>query len=189
MHLCFSHALDRRRQLKSRARPVSRASACGWRRKITYNKLQVVTGLATLQSAVQDLSSAYLTHTNTVIGKARNSALEPLTLANPFGGDIFRARPAIAAPNADNGESKKRKRHFDKNAPKRPVTPYFLYMHTARPQIAAEMPPNHTAKGITNEGLRRWVEMKPEEREVSSLPPTQSHMPSTYELPYEDVEL
>lgn len=31
---------------------------------------QVVTGLATLQSAVQDLSRAYIAHTNTVIGKA-----------------------------------------------------------------------------------------------------------------------
>ncbi|KAL8894218.1 MAG: hypothetical protein Q9207_008534, partial [Kuettlingeria erythrocarpa] len=36
---------------------------------------QVVTGLATLQSAVQDLSRAYIAHTNTVIGKGAGSSL------------------------------------------------------------------------------------------------------------------
>ncbi len=76
-----------------------------------------------------------------------------------------------SAPNADKGESKKRKRAgYDKNAPKRPVTPYFLYMQTARLQIAAEMAPSYTAKEIANEATRRWKEMKPEEREVSPLP-------------------
>lgn len=94
-----------------------------------------------------------------------------MTLANPLGGDIFGARPATPAPNADNGESKKRKRApHDKNAPKRPVTPYFLYMQTARLQIAAEMAPSYTAKEVAEEGTRRWNEMKPEEREVGSLP-------------------
>ena len=88
------------------------------------------------------------------------------------------ARPAISVPNADKGESKKRKSPFhDKNAPKRPVTPYFLYMQTARLQIAAELAPNYTAKEIANEGTARWNEMKPEEREVSSISPL--HLPST----------
>lgn len=97
--------------------------------------------------------------------------MELLTLANPLGGDIFGARPATPALNADNGESKKRKRApHDKNAPKRPVTPYFLYMQTARLQIAAEMAPSYTAKEVAEEGTRRWNEMKPEEREVSSRP-------------------
>ncbi len=134
-------------------------------------KTQVVTGLATLQSAVQDLSRAYIAHTNTVIGKAPNTSLELLSLTNPLGGDIFGAHVATPGPtpNVDGGETKKRKRApHDKNAPKRPVTPYFLYMQTARPQIAAEMEPGHTAKEVADEGTMRWNEMAAEEREVRS---------------------
>lgn len=140
----------------------------------TQNQLiiipQVVTGLSTLQSAVQDLSRAYIAHTNTVIGKAPGSSLELLSLANPLGSDnvFFGGRTATPGPNLDVAEGKKRKRApHDKNAPKRPVTPYFLYMQTARSLIAAEMEPSHSAKEVADEGTRRWNEMPLKEREVS----------------------
>lgn len=132
---------------------------------------QVVTGLATLQSAVQDLSRAYIAHTNTVIGKGSGSALELMSVANPLGpGDnvLFTGRTATPGPNAEAAESKKRKRApHDKFAPKRPVTPYFLYMQTARSEISSEMPPGHTAKQVADEGTKRWLEMLAEEKEVS----------------------
>ena len=134
---------------------------------------QVVTGLATLQSAVQDLSRAYIAHTNTVIGKGSGSALELMSVANPLGpGEnvLFAGRTATPGPNVEGGESKKRKRApHDKNAPKRPVTPYFLYMQTARSEISSEMPPGHTAKQVADEGTKRWLEMPAEEKEVSDL--------------------
>ena len=132
---------------------------------------QVVTGLATLQSAVQDLSRAYIAHTNTVIGKSPGSSLELLNLAGPLGGEnlIFGNRAATPAPPAEGGESKKRKRApHDKNAPKRPVTPYFLYMQTARGEIAKEMEPGHSAKEVADEGTRRWLSMPKKEKEVSN---------------------
>ena len=131
---------------------------------------QVVTGLATLQSAVQDLSRAYIAHTNTVIGKSPGSSLELLNLAGPLSGEnvIFGNRAATPGPNTDGGESKKRKRApHDKNAPKRPVTPYFLYMQTARAEIAKEMEPGHTAKEVADEGTRRWLSMPQKEKDVS----------------------
>lgn len=131
---------------------------------------QVVTGLSTLQSAVQDLSRAYIAHTNTVIGKAPGSSLELLSLTNPLGSDnvFFGGRTATPGPTLDVTEGKKRKRApHDKNAPKRPVTPYFLYMQTARSLIAGEMEPSHSAKEVADEGTRRWNDMPPEEREVS----------------------
>ena len=131
---------------------------------------QVVTGLATLQSAVQDLSRAYIAHTNTVIGKSPGSTLELLNLAGPLGGEnvIFGNRAATPGPNVEGGESKKRKRApHDKNAPKRPVTPYFLYMQTARGEIAKEMEPGHTAKEVADEGTKRWLAMPKKEKEVS----------------------
>ena len=132
---------------------------------------KVVTGLATLQSAVQDLSRAYIAHTNTVIGKGSGSALELMSVANPLGpGEnvLFTGRTATPGPIMEGPESKKRKRApHDKNAPKRPVTPYFLYMQTARSEISSEMPLGHTAKQVADEGTKRWLEMPAEEKEVS----------------------
>ena len=131
---------------------------------------QVVTGLATLQSAVQDLSRAYIAHTNTVIGKGSGSALELMNVANPLGpgeNTLFAGRTATPGPNVEGGDNKKRKRApHDKNAPKRPVTPYFLYMQTARSEIASEMPAGHTAKQVADEGTKRWLEMPKEQKEV-----------------------
>ena len=135
---------------------------------------QVVTGLATLQSAVQDLSRAYIAHTNTVIGKGPSAQPELLNF-NPLGGEpLFGNRGMTPIPNVEAGESKKRKRApHDKNAPKRPVTPYFLYMQTARSIIANEMPAGHTAKQVADEGTRRWLSMSEEEKKVILFPAAQ----------------
>lgn len=123
----------------------------------------VVTGLATLQSAVSDLSRAYIAHTDTVIGKGNASSLEQLNISNPLGGEngLFGGRGPTPAPTAEAPpEGKKRKRApHDKNAPKRALTPFFLYLQTARPALAAEMGSGHTAKEVQDEGGRRWREM------------------------------
>ena len=133
---------------------------------------QVVTGLATLQAAVQDLSRAYIAHTNTVIGKGPGSSLELMNLTNPLGVDesLFRvaATPAPGAVTDGEGGKKKRKRApHDTNAPKRALTPYFLYMQTARPLIASQMKPGYKAKEVADEGTRRWAAMPKAEKEVS----------------------
>lgn len=132
---------------------------------------KVVTGLATLQSAVQDLSRAYIAHTNTVIGKGTGSSLELLNFANPLGGEtgLFSGRVATPAPALEQGEVKKRKRApHDKNAPKRPITPYFLYMSYAREGIAKDMGSGASAKQVADEGTQRWNTMADEEKLVSS---------------------
>ncbi|KAL9046237.1 MAG: hypothetical protein Q9214_000879 [Letrouitia sp. 1 TL-2023] len=132
--------------------------------------LKVVTGLATLQSAVQDLSRAYIAHTSAVIGKGPNSSLELLNLANPLGENgLFSGRLATPGPTGEQTEGKKRKRApHDKNAPKRPVTPYFLYMQTARPLIGNQMEPGYTAKQVADEGTRRWNAMGQKEKDLWS---------------------
>lgn len=161
--------------LETTYKPINSSIVAGARdptRIQLITMFQVVTGLSTLQSAVQDLSRAYIAHTNTVIGKAPGSSLELLSLANPLGSDnvFFGGRAATPGPSLDVVEGKKRKRApHDKNAPKRPVTPYFLYMQTARSLIAGEMEPSHSAKEVADEGTRRWNDMPPEEREVSLL--------------------
>ena len=132
---------------------------------------KVVTGLATLQSAVSDLSRAYIAHTDTVLGRGNASSLEQLAISNTLSGEngLFGGRGPTPAPTTEPPpEGKKRKRApHDKNAPKRALTPFFLYLQTARPAIAAEMGPGHTAKEVQDEGGRRWREMSDEKKSVS----------------------
>ena len=129
---------------------------------------KVVTRLAALQSAIQDLSRAYIAHTNTVISKGSGSPLELLNLTFPLLGEnaLLAARNGTPGRVQEPLDKTRKKRTHDKNAPKRPITPYFLYMQTARSQIAGEMNPNHSAKEVADEGTRRWNEMPSEEKEV-----------------------
>lgn len=133
-----------------------------------------MTGLSTLQSAVAELSHAYIAHTNTVLGKGLGASLNQLNFSGALGGDngFFNARAPTPAPTLEvQPEGKKRKRApHDKNAPKRALTPFFLYLQTARPLIAQEMGDTHTAKEVQDEGGRRWREMSSEEKEVNSAP-------------------
>ncbi|OBT49804.1 hypothetical protein VE04_09885 [Pseudogymnoascus sp. 24MN13] len=72
----------------------------------------------------------------------------------------FRApTPAIQTPAADAKKEKKKRVH-DPNAPKRPLTPYFLYMQTARPIIAGDLGPEVATRAVSNEGVRRWRDME-----------------------------
>lgn len=63
-------------------------------------------------------------------------------------------------PEADaDGKKEKKKRVHDPNAPKRPLTPFFLYMQTARPIIANDLGPDMPKRAVGTEGVRRWKEM------------------------------
>ena len=132
---------------------------------------QVVTGLATLQSAVSDLSRAYIAHTDTVIGRGNSSSLEQLNISNPLSGDnaLFSARAPTPAPVIEVPvEGKKRKRApHDKNAPKRALTPFFLYLQQARNTIAKELGDGKSAKEVQDEGGRRWRSMTDDDKQVS----------------------
>ncbi|KAG8533818.1 uncharacterized protein KY384_001559 [Bacidia gigantensis] len=128
----------------------------------------VVAGLSTLQSAISDLSRSYLAHTDNLIGRGGSGAAA--YIPNPIGGDngIFGAPGPTPAPIIETAqEPKKRKRApHDKNAPKRALTPFFLFLQTARPMIADEMGSGHTAKEVQDEGGKRWREMPENEKEV-----------------------
>ena len=163
----FSSSLQYVVHLAFTSLTTAQATFNGRHNRLTY-KHKVVTGLATLQSAVQDLSRAYIAHTNTVIGKGPGAQADLLSLNPLVGESLFGNRPTTPAPNVEVVETKKRKRApHDKNAPKRPVTPYFLYMQTARSEIASEMPPGHTAKQVADEGTRRWLSMTEAEKKVN----------------------
>lgn len=71
---------------------------------------------------------------------------------------IMARAPAPEASISDDKKEKKKRVH-DPNAPKRPLTPFFLYMQTARPIIAADLGPDQPKKAVGVEGVRRWKEM------------------------------
>jgi hypothetical protein len=146
----------------------------------TLTWAKVVTGLATLQDAIQTLSTAYIKHTNAVLGEHGagldvESALAKLG-DNPLLrlGDLNRAAsPAksVVAEAAAPDKKERKKRQHDPNAPKRPLTPFFLYMQTARPIIAEDLGPEVAKGAVSTEGTRRWQAMNPDDKQVRPPPP------------------
>jgi hypothetical protein len=135
----------------------------------------VVTGLATLQDAIQTLSTAYIKHTNAVLGEHGAGLDVEVALAklgeNPLlrlGGDLQRAvsPEKAAAADAPEGKKERKKRQHDPNAPKRPLTPFFLYMQTARPIIAGDLGPEIAKGAVSNEGTRRWSTMEADDKQL-----------------------
>ncbi|KAI9719455.1 MAG: hypothetical protein M1812_003526 [Candelaria pacifica] len=137
----------------------------------------VVTGLATLQNAVQDLSRSYIAHTNTVLGRPLGT---PLSLPPLDENSILNLRTDKPADKTEVGESKdskddkdikeekkekKKKRARDPNMPKRPLTAYFLYMQSARSIIDKDLPGAKPGQ-IAEEGTRRWKQMTNQEKQL-----------------------
>lgn len=142
---------------------------------LTY--VQVIVALATLQSSVQDLSRAYINHANTVLNPGRSGGLD-VGLSNILAdsGLLTTGRIADGLPQVENpveeGKKKRKRAKHDPNAPKRALTPYFLYMQSARSQIAKELGEHAKPKEVADEGTRRWGSMSPAEKAVSEdLPP------------------
>lgn len=157
------------RASRFRASPALRRT----HRSPTDNPKQVLVSLAQLNSAVADLSRAYINHANTVLG--RNPADLDLGIINSgitnalySNGLINRPSSPGAKSEAGGGEKKKRKRAPpDPNAPKRALTPYFLYMQHNRKQIAADLGgDNVRPKDVADEGTRRWANMSEAQKAV-----------------------
>ncbi|KAH8787408.1 putative high mobility group protein 1 [Hyaloscypha sp. PMI_1271] len=138
---------------------------------------KVVTGLATLQDAIQTLSSAYIKHTNAVLGEHGagldvESALaklgeNPLLKLGELNRGISPAGKFYAAGDpAASGKKERKKRQHDPNAPKRPLTPFFLYMQTARPIIANDLGAEAAKGAVSDEGTRRWGTMAAEDKQL-----------------------
>jgi hypothetical protein len=144
-----------------------------------------VTGLATLQDAIQSVSNAYIKHTNAVLGEHGSgfdidSALLKIS-ENPILGNLnvlaaasgaaaaTAAAPQAVAPAEPAAPDKKerKKRQHDPHAPKRPLTPFFLYMQTARPIIAKDLGEKVAKGDVSTEGTKRWTEMAAKDKAVS----------------------
>ncbi|KAJ5106372.1 High mobility group superfamily [Penicillium angulare] len=124
----------------------------------------VLMRLVNLQTYINDLTKAYVEHTNSVLaGKiatisipAAPPGLEPAT--------FLRASSPDAKSEA--GVKKRKRTPADPNAPKRPLTPYFLYMHNNRGKIAADMGSDAKPKDVSDEGTKRWQAMGEADRAI-----------------------
>jgi HMG (high mobility group) box len=142
------------------------------RHSVAKTNQKVIVALATLQNSVQDLSKAYINHANTVLNPGRAGTLDlNLTTTLLDSGLLHRAPSPGMKQEAPTEVKKKRKRAaHDPNAPKRALTPYFLYMQSARPQIAQELGSNAKPKEVADEGTRRWSVMPDADKAVSFFP-------------------
>jgi hypothetical protein len=134
----------------------------------TYQK--VIVALATLQNSVQDLSKAYINHANTVLNPSGAGTLDLNLTTTLLDSGLLapRAPSPSTKPEAPTDAKKKRKRApHDANAPKRALTPYFLYMQSARPQIAQELGSKARPKEVADEGTKRWAFMPGPDKQVS----------------------
>lgn len=113
---------------------------------------------------IRSFSQDYLRQTNLLIGEGTN--LENGAELDRVAGSLTNLIPAaFVAPQPPVEEKKERKkRTHDPNAPKRPLTPYFLYMQTARPIIANDLGDQVPKGAVQDEGQRRWSVMTPAEK-------------------------
>ncbi|KAH8899385.1 hypothetical protein GQ53DRAFT_741508 [Thozetella sp. PMI_491] len=118
--------------------------------------------LATIQDLIKSFSHDYLRQTNLLLGEGTNID-EEATLEqfqNVLSAPLV---PVAVAPPVEEKKERKKRTH-DPNAPKRPLTPYFLYMQTARPIIANDLGQDAPKGAVQDEGQRRWSVMSPGEK-------------------------
>ena len=156
---------------------------------------QLLTGLNTLNSAINELARSYITHTNKLLGSAAlPPALDPDSFPSAFstlfasgGAGLLPgiAAAAAGAPSSITGHGagagamgslgavdrkvraarKPRRRVKDPNAPKRPLTAYFLFAMDERAKVK-EMLPHAASHEVNNEILTRWKSMLDENKTV-----------------------
>ncbi|CEJ54094.1 hypothetical protein PMG11_00417 [Penicillium brasilianum] len=134
--------------------------------ELRNSKDAVIMRLMALQSYIADLSKAYVEHVNNVInGDSATIDIPAMPTGLTFHAEA--ARAASPGVKSEAGGPKKRKRApVDPNAPKRALTPYFLYMQQNRTKIAEDLGGSAKPKDVADEGTRRWQTMDPKEKEI-----------------------
>ncbi|KIW08562.1 uncharacterized protein PV09_00527 [Verruconis gallopava] len=122
----------------------------------------VVTGLTKLNGAISTLISAYVTHTNTLLNSSgQGEAILDTNQLTEYLSAAGLAAPKGVPAEVPTGKDKKKrqKKEKDPNAPKRPLTAFFLFSTRAREHIKNDLGANATPVEINNEILRRWNDM------------------------------
>jgi hypothetical protein len=132
-----------------------------------------------IQNMITNLNGDFKRQTNLLLGVGDMDGPIGIDLPNlaALAAPAFALAPQFqdvgAAPPAEEKKERKKRVH-DPNAPKRPLTPYFLYMQTARPIISNDLGPEAAKGAVQEEGQRRWATMDPIEKAVSRPDPLSS---------------
>ncbi|KAJ2989024.1 hypothetical protein NUW58_g3679 [Xylaria curta] len=108
----------------------------------------------TITALMKNFADDFVRQTNLLIG-------EPAPFDNGAGASM---QSLVASLDGIEEKKERKKRTHDPNAPKRPLTPYFLYMQTARPIIANDLGADAPKGAVQEEGQRRWASMSPQEK-------------------------
>lgn len=122
----------------------------------------ILSTLSVLRDAVGDLMNNYVKHTSNVLGETVPANLD--SVLRNLNQAVGSAATRSASPDKNLPEKKKKRAH-DPNAPKRPLTPFFLYMQTARDIIRMDLGPDAKKGAVSDEGTRRWGVMTVNDRE------------------------
>lgn len=116
---------------------------------------------------LRSFTADYVRQTNLLLGEPTAEGSQDNLLANfeHAAQQLIMPVPELAPPVEEKKERKKRT--IDPNAPKRPLTPYFLYMQHARSIIANDLGAEAPKGAVQEEGQRRWAHMGPHEKQVS----------------------
>ncbi|THX01087.1 hypothetical protein D6D13_09113 [Aureobasidium pullulans] len=122
---------------------------------------QLVTSWITLQNALKNATSAYIDHSNAVLGG--NVDLDPSQM--DLGAFIQSGELVTVGggpPAAPEKKQRKKAEPRDPNQPKRPLTAYLLWLGENREKIHTELGPEQKRGEISSEGTKRWHQL-PEE--------------------------
>ncbi|KAK1690315.1 HMG box protein [Colletotrichum godetiae] len=129
--------------------------------------------LITILELIKNFSEDYYRQTSLLLGDPAHEGIpgidHPMATLEHAAQNIaplaLGLQPGVAYHPAPVEEKKERKkRTHDPNAPKRPLTPYFLYMQTARPIIANDLGDAAPKGAVQEEGQRRWKAMNAQEK-------------------------
>ncbi|KAF5600986.1 hypothetical protein FPANT_1850 [Fusarium pseudoanthophilum] len=121
--------------------------------------------LTTILELLRSFTADYVRQTNLLLGEPTAEGSQDNLLANfeHAAQQLIMPIPELAPPVEEKKERKKRT--IDPNAPKRPLTPYFLYMQHARSIIANDLGSEAPKGAVQEEGQRRWAHMGPQEKQ------------------------
>lgn len=124
--------------------------------------------LTTIQGIIGSFANDYLTQTNLLLGEPTFGDGNDMSMNADFHSLQLPANGMpipFPVPVVEEKKERKKRQH-DPNAPKRPLTPYFLYMQTARPIIAVDLGEGVPKGAVQEEGQRRWASMSAQEKLV-----------------------
>ncbi|KJZ71620.1 hypothetical protein HIM_09014 [Hirsutella minnesotensis 3608] len=114
--------------------------------------------LTTIQELLRSFIADYVRQTNLLLGESNAEPVQADLLSLENAAAQFRMPVQVMAPPVEEKKERKKRTH-DPNAPKRPLTPYFLYMQHARSIIAHDLGPEAPKGAVQEEGQRRWAQM------------------------------